>query len=80
MKTQVFYPEMNQKASDDADLIVERLYYKSKVTCLNGIILTENRSIEFRTCKDGNNVYYVTDAAIKRLEKLYNISYSQLLD
>ena len=80
MNTEVFYPEMKQEVSKGFDLIVERLYKKSKVTCLNGIELKENRSIEFQYNKNGNNVYYVSDAGVKKLTKQYNVSYSQLLD
>jgi len=80
MKSEVYYPEMKQNASDGFDLIVQRLYNRSKVTCLNGIVLVENRSITFQHKRDGNNVYYVTDAGIKQLAKKYNISYCQLLD
>jgi len=71
---EIFHPEMYETAHKQAQLIVERLYKKSKVTCLNGIVLVENRSIEFKTCKNGNNVYYATDAAIRKLEKHFNIS------
>lgn len=80
MTTTSFYPEMNGTAPNNTDLIIETLYKRSKVKCLNGIELKESRSIEFKHNRDGNNVYYVTEAGVNQLKKKYNISYSNLSD
>jgi hypothetical protein len=76
----VFYPEMNQEANSNAQLIVEMLYKQSKVTCLEGIELKENRSIKFQYESKGNKVYYVSESGLNKLSKIYRTSYSQLLD
>jgi hypothetical protein len=80
MQKDNFYHEMSQTAAVGTDLIIEKLYKASKITCLNGIELKEGRSIKFQYVgKTGNNVYYVTDAGVRKLEKSYNVSHSLLL-
>jgi len=81
MQKDNFYPEMNQTAAVGTDLIISKLYKASKVTCLNGIELKEGRSVKFQyVSKTGNNVYYISDAGVRKLEKTYNVSHSILLD
>lgn len=81
MQTETFYPEMDQVADKKADIIIERLYKMSKITCLNGIELKESRSITFQNKNKNNcNVYYATDAGVNKIAKTYFVSFSKLLD
>jgi hypothetical protein len=81
MQVDSYYPEMEQTAKKGSDLIIETLYKKFSVTCLHNIKLKENRSVIFQyKSKKGNNVYYVTNAGIDKLKKVYNVAFSCLLD